>query len=258
MTRKSFPERAASMFGVPGRFYPAHARDALLFDSQTWISERRTITGYGDDAQIQVTARYDDQCKNGHNTFSITADVTTPRSRARRDIEAGGCLHDEIAVIFPELAPLIRWHLTSSDGPMHYLGNTIYLAGDRDCHGLRQGERRQIINGRTKELAWHLVAVDNATGEEKELHELPKYADGPEAPALSFRLEYRPWSRIGEGKARQLDAARNCAVWPDATDEELSADADTLRAALLARLPALLSEFQADMVRAGFHFTAEN
>lgn len=57
---------------------------------------------------------------------------------------------------------------------------------------------------------------------------------------------------FSEGKARDLDAARRAAVWPDATDEELTAEPDVLRAALEARLPALVAEFRADMERAGF------
>lgn len=56
--------------------------------------------------------------------FSITADLY----EHGRDV-AGGCMHDEVAEHFPEFAPYIRWHLTSLDGPMHYLANAIYHAG---------------------------------------------------------------------------------------------------------------------------------
>jgi hypothetical protein len=44
---------------------------------------------------------------------------------------AGGCLRDEIAQHIPELAKYIKWHLCSSDGPLHYIGNTAYWAGQR-------------------------------------------------------------------------------------------------------------------------------
>lgn len=91
----------------------------------------KPIAGYGAGALLTATVRFDDRCGNGHNTFSITADVTTPRSRARRDIEAGGCLHDEVAKHFPELAPLIQWHLVSTEGPLHYVENTMYWLGRR-------------------------------------------------------------------------------------------------------------------------------
>ena len=67
----------------------------------------KPIDGFGRGAAIWATVRFDDDCGNGHNTFSITAEVRKP---GRRDIEAGGCLHDEIAEAFPKLAPLIQWH----------------------------------------------------------------------------------------------------------------------------------------------------
>jgi hypothetical protein len=89
------------------------------------------IAGYGPGAVITATVRFDDQCGNGHNSFSITADVTTPDSRARRDSEASGCLHSEISATFPDLAPLIKWHLCSTDGPLHYIENTMYWLGRR-------------------------------------------------------------------------------------------------------------------------------
>lgn len=140
MTNTTNNERAAAMLGVPGRFMNTHAWDDDRFSTQTWISQARQIAGYGPNAEMRVTVRYDDQCKNGHNTFSITADVTTPASRRRNDIEAGGCMHEEIARVFPELAPLIQWHLTSSDGPMHYIANTVYHASNRDSSGRAEGE----------------------------------------------------------------------------------------------------------------------
>lgn len=34
-------------------------------------------------------------------------------------------------------------------GALHYVENTCYHASDRDCHGLRKGEKRQIKNGQT-------------------------------------------------------------------------------------------------------------
>lgn len=252
MNIESKPERAGSVLGVAGRFFAAHAWDAERFSNQTWISHARQIAGYGSGAEMRVELQFDDQCKNGHNTFSITAEVTTPASKRRRDIEAGGCMHEEIARVFPELAPLIQWHLTSTDGPVHYIANTVYHAGDRDHNGLLAGEKRQIRNGRSGLPAWKLVYID-AAGNEIEKPE--QYIDSETQPTTDARIAYVPWCREGEGKARQLDAARSIAVWPEATDAELCADKATLTAALNARLPALLERFKAAMVGAGFYWS---
>ena len=210
---------------------------------------------------LSVECRYDDQCRNGYNTFAITAEVRRPRAR---DIDAGGCLHEDIAAVFPELAPLIPWHLVSADGPMHYLANAVYLAGDRDYRGLRAGERRPLIR-RDGRASWSLVAVNapgvaiisTPTGDKYRadtflpLFILDKDYTGdapPPVPALEWARDYI----TGEGKARELDAARRVACWPDATDSELSAEPDELRAMLEARLPALLARFWEAMESAGF------
>ena len=81
----------------------------------------KQIEYFGEPCQITAQVRYDDQCGNGHNSFAITGDIR----RGRNEI-AGGMLHDEIAEAFPELAPYLKWHLCSSDGPMHYIANTVY------------------------------------------------------------------------------------------------------------------------------------
>ena len=77
--------------------------------------------------------RYDDDCNNGHNSFSITGEIKN--SLISRNCIAGGCIHDEVKEYFPEYAHLIKWHLCSSDEPMHYLANTLYFVkkGDFDA-----------------------------------------------------------------------------------------------------------------------------
>jgi len=106
----------------------------LLVSSSSRVSSQvrtygpQPITGYGIGAQITATVRFDDQCENGYNTFSITADVRTPSSY---DSEACGCLHNEVAKAFPELEPFLKWHMCSTDGPLHYIENTMYWLGRR-------------------------------------------------------------------------------------------------------------------------------
>ena len=131
-----------------------------------------------DNRKYTITAfiRFDDDCNNGHNTFAITGEI-----RSGRRIESCGCLHEEIAEHFPELIPLIKWHLVSTDGPMHYIANTLY----------------------------HV-------------------------------------------KEKNLDYARSTAVWPDATDEQLTAD--DLKEELEKRLPALLVEFRKAVESLGFTY----
>lgn len=141
-------DREMNVFGVPGRLTHAttnpnnrNYKPGLWF-KQIWKSQTRPIAGYGTGGVMQVKIGFDDDCGNGHNTFSITADVYTIESRRRNDIAAGGCMHEEIAKIFPELAHLLQWHLWSTDGGMHYVANAAFHASNRDCWGTLKGEPR--------------------------------------------------------------------------------------------------------------------
>lgn len=88
----------------------------------------KLFTEGGQEYEITATARYDDQCGNGHNSFGLTAEIWKARNGKRigRDCESCGCLHEDISKHFGELKPFIKWHLVSSDEPMHYLANTLY------------------------------------------------------------------------------------------------------------------------------------
>ena len=130
-----------------------------------------------------------------------------------------GCLKAED---FPEeLRPLCRFHLVGADGPIHYVENTLYHASNRDFNGLLPGETRQATDAHGKPL-WCLPYTPIKAG------------DRPPP------VEWEPLMLPPGNKECNLQAARNSACWPDATDEELlSATKETL----MARLPALMKEF---------------
>lgn len=139
-TKLNTSEHAHTILSVPGRMQRRHKwpestteRSAGLWSTQTWRSERRT-TGYSLERMV-VTLRFDDNCKNGHLTFAITCDIY----EGTRYV-GGGANHGRIWEVFPELRPLIKWHLCSTDGPLHYPTDVLYLAGTKDCYGRRKGE----------------------------------------------------------------------------------------------------------------------
>lgn len=292
-------EFAGTMLGVAGRFTNVIGEaGATTVASQTFTTETRPCPSYGEHATIRAEVRFDDNCKNGHNSFAITADIRDSRYRGSRGELAGGCCHDEIALAFPELAPLIRWHLTSSDGPMHYMANTVYQAGNRDHWGKVAGEPREwstliqfganpikhklpgkfvaFLQGARahpgrEAFDFEVIGVDHADrktygtkytfgGYGSRWHDCPFDS---ESAALDFLCALQTCeprfvkvaTAFGEGKARDLDAARRTAVWPDATDAELSAEPEALRAALAKRHSFLVAAFRQDMIAAGFIWT---
>lgn len=221
----------------------------------------------GKDYLMVAEARHDDQCGNGHNTFAITATIySTDRVLGEATIRnskgktlwcySGGCCHDEIAKHVPELAPYIKWHLVSTNGPMHYLYNVLYLAGNRDCWGLKKGEKRQILHGGDPDKPVWTIAVLDENGKEVDIcsYKNSRYR-GKNPPDISgYRVKWVPWCRVGDGKERELDSARRAAVWPDATDEQLMLPAEELKKLLLSRLPGLMEEFKADVESLGFEY----
>lgn len=240
---------------------------STLTKDQTRTFGPKFYTINGTKMRITARVRYDDQCGNGHNSFAVTAQIDEQKGRVWMDY-SGGCCHDEVEKHFPELRPFIKWHLTSSDGPMHYVANTLYAAGERDYRGLRLGEKRQLCNSRTGAPCFDLVAR-NTPG----LRIHSRYNVAPNAATVGLRaietlavefedgkrppvpeLVWEPRWVVGEGKARELDLARSSAVWPEATDAELRAEPEFLGAALLARLPALREEFQSAVESLGFTF----
>jgi hypothetical protein len=77
---------------------------------------------------ISVNIRLNDECKNGHQDFSITGDIyEAGKPRTDRYHISGGCIHEDIEKHFPEFTPFIRLHLCDYKGiPMHAGANGFY------------------------------------------------------------------------------------------------------------------------------------
>lgn len=243
--------------------------------------------------RITAKVRYDDQCGNGHNSFSITGYIDEKTSGGWREY-SGGCIHEEIEKHFPKLKKYIKWHLTRSDGPRHYIANTCYHASNRDYNGLLAGEP----NPRTYKtvVTFDNVPIRHSFGNESFMrwlkecksydfeiieiydkeHKYKKYTFGPypeakegyqcpfdtleqaESVLIALNKCKLTWlsipSSFGEGKERNFEAARDSAVWPEATEEQLSLPKEELKKLLEERLPGLMQEFKKDMLELGFTY----
>ena len=180
--------------------------------------------------------RYDDECGNGHNTFSITGEIWRAKQGQPigRDCESCGCIHEDIAKRFPELAPHIKWHSTTSDGPMHYIANTVY-------HAQSYGPQ----------YAWvYYTGPQDPLGIEGTKERCVGYVKADTARAAEGQPGYRVVWDEETAKEANLDHARSTAVWPDATDADLLAPG--LEARLQARLPRLIEEFRTAIESLGF------
>lgn len=77
---------------------------------------------------IFVKICLNDECKNGHQDFSITGDIyEAGKPKADRYFIAGGCIHEDIEKHFPEFKQFIDLHLCDYKGiPMHATANGFY------------------------------------------------------------------------------------------------------------------------------------
>lgn len=83
-----------------------------------------------------ATVRFDNSCKNAEPSFGITGGIYGPHRIPYEDrivfegktywMHSCGCVHEEIEKTFPELAPFLKFHLSSPSGPMHYIANGLY------------------------------------------------------------------------------------------------------------------------------------
>lgn len=215
----------------------------------------RVEGGYG---KLVVNIRYDDSCGNGHNSFSITGTLYGD------DVElSSGCIHDDIIEFAPELEYLIKWHLCSSDGPIHYLANTLYHARDTDHDGLRVGEYKAynlnvissaVIKGESTVIYSSDTIYSNkqnnpnfAKIEKRELLKLNDFKSKTLIDCEVVRVN-QEWSK-SEGKPVDIDAARRSAIWPNATIEQLSS-----REQLEQHLPELMHEFKGIIESLGMEY----
>ena len=184
----------------------------------------REYTENGQRYRATVNIRYDDECDNGHNTFAITVDVYRIAKNGRLIENSFGCQHELAVRLWPDLAPFIKWHLVSTDGPMHYIENTTYHA-------------KAISKNQDK---WHFYLEDK----------LIRIVDGAEKKAMIAKYGenavFTPYYN-SVAKEADLDAARRSAIWPDATLEQLQD-----KNALVERLPALMEAFKRDVESLGF------
>lgn len=76
--------------------------------------------------RITVKIRLNDECKNGHQDFSITADGYK-KINGRFYESFGGCCYDEIKKYFPEYSIFVTLHLSTYKGiPMYAAENGFY------------------------------------------------------------------------------------------------------------------------------------
>ena len=241
------------------------------------ITEKRIVRNYfydNDEHTMRVTMSYDDSCNNGHNTFNITGEIYEGLVEI-----ACGCLHQEIRDYFPEYAHLIKWHGFTSDVPKGYIDNTMYFLSTKDDFGKEKGECRtwregirfegsKIIHyfrsGFLKSLKSQDAVSDASVIKLDDYSyslsffdskdEMSPFSTKDDADNFLHELKNKSYTfestctSYSKGKEIDLEAARECAYWEEATLEDLTEEN------LFNRLPELVNSFKKDIEAVGFTF----
>lgn len=266
--------------------------DSVITKKQTIDLQPVEYVEQGTRYRFTAEIRFDDECGNGHNSFGITGTLLQQSKNGKWVWVAGGCLHDEFARHYPEKAHLLKWHLCSTDGPMHYLANTVYLASDRDHYGKRKGEPSHFENAvsfggcqfkHRLKASFAKFLQDDASGYDFEVIQVPhrdqsnpgKHQFDPKYTFGGYGKEWHECPFDSEQDALDfLHDLQRCnpqfhkipVAWSQGKEPELDAarraaiwpDATaeqlTDKTALQARLPDLMAEFRRDIQALGFRW----
>lgn len=200
----------------------------------------------------KIRAEYGFESMNGpgREHFSITGETKTTNGRGGWLEGSFGRIHDEeVSRYFPELRPLIRWHLTSPTGPMHYEENAIFW-----FERIGQEEKAEQ-NFRST------IVMGAVPGDEEGLAEARKEAFGADtadlekdiATAKAVRETVQAEIKKMERTVRDLKDAERAIT--DTIEAGVRAIAERrsnpIRVWLAARKPALMAEFWKTMQEFG-------
>jgi len=86
---------------------------------------------FKNDIEYKIEIKLDDEHKNGHDDFSITASIC--QYKHAPNIIIDGCCHQKILMVRPEYAIFIRLHLSDWKGvPMHAVENGSYFIKEKE------------------------------------------------------------------------------------------------------------------------------
>jgi hypothetical protein len=169
--------------------------------------------------QWEIKIRLNDECKNGHQDFSITGTAWEKgKPKADRYMLHGGACGDEICKLWPEFEIFNRLHLCdckgrpmyASENGLYHFTNTSFGAG-RDYLRLTNEEAIEIFKYVEEKEAFQYFlektgVVGRWEGEALEAIRLLESMTGDEFVNDSKRYQYTPLSEEEYAKCEQMDA----------------------------------------------------
>lgn len=197
-----------------------------------------TVISDGGKTRTAIKIRLNDEWKNGREDFSITADVDEKDGRGRWCESMGGCCHEHILKLRPDLAPFVALHLSDFTGaPMHAASNAFYwFAGFNGGLG-QQYHGGSGSGGKTPDecrriFAEHIRATETEVDEIKA--RAPRTVD--ELQFIIEQMEFPArWKAEADAAISQLEEWTGKRFQPQATKEGFAPLSDEAKALIAER-----------------------
>lgn len=177
----------------------------------------------GKNYRIRVELRLDDQCKNGHEDFSVTADGYEVKD-GREVWQYGGCCHDEVLKHFPDLADFVTLHLCDCTGaPTYAVENGFYHIQ----HGNKKAVEDMLYCCTADEIAEAMSQAD------KDKLFFKMWLEAKQIPA---RWQQAASTAIKKLEAMQRGSLEGCKFASQATKRQYTPPTDEEKAEFAARI----------------------
>lgn len=138
-------------------------------EQQTVHSLKYKVTKTKNGKDFIISIKLADECKNGHNDFSITGEIYPTGKRGDKNTESCGAIGDKIAKCFPEFQIFEDLHLSDVNGaPMYASANGFYhlknspieTAAEYLRIPVNEAERLKATSEDEKHFCYNLMRLD--------------------------------------------------------------------------------------------------
>ena len=196
---------------------------------------------------VRVTVRLDDECRNGHEDFSVTAGVYQyGMPKIDKYMVCCGCCHEEVLQLFPEFKQFVDLHLCDVNGaPMYAVSNRFYHKGNNpdkwvEYNHLMQEEANQMPLVEDQEHYQYLLnklgVIDRWKAEAQAAIKVLELLTGKEFESIATRLSNYGFTPERFEELKKLEASGYYSV--DAITSRMLANAETARLKVLAKIKA--------------------
>lgn len=154
-------------------------KSKLTVDQVKTVEKKNLETKNHGKVDAYLTLRYDDKSNDGYNLFSINVQAYQPvKNKSYKDLVTAAEFYQFIKYYFPEYQYVAKWNACSSNGPRHYLTDTLYWIDSRNKKGWTEEKNREYLERARYCARWPNAKVEDLLSEKKLVRRLPAIMRG--------------------------------------------------------------------------------